>query len=129
MQPLIAERAALSFAQASTFDALEAADAAALDLLEFGVVRMDQAGTVVDYNAFESRIAGLSAGKVIGRHFFTAVAPCTNNFMIAERFETEAELDDVIDYVFTLRMRPTKVRLRLLKSTAHRHMYLLVERK
>jgi photoactive yellow protein len=129
MQPLIAERAALSFAHANTLEALEAADATALDLLEFGVVRMDQAGVVVDYNAFESRIAGLSAAKVIGRHFFTAVAPCTNNFMVAERFETEAALDDVIDYVFTLRMRPTKVRLRLLKAPAHRHMYLLVERK
>jgi photoactive yellow protein len=129
MQPLIAERAAVSFNEGITLEALEAADAAALDLLEFGVVRMDQAGVVVDYNAFESQIAGLSSAKVIGRHFFTAVAPCTNNFMVAERFETEAELDDVIDYVFTLRMRPTKVRLRLLKAPTHSHMYLLVERK
>jgi photoactive yellow protein len=129
MQPLIAERASLSFAQPNTLEALEATDGPALDLLDFGVVRMDQAGVVVDYNAFESQIAGLSPAKVIGRHFFSAVAPCTNNFMVAERFETEAELDAVIDYVFTLKMRPTKVRLRLLKSPTYRHMYLLVDRR
>jgi hypothetical protein len=37
-------------------------------------------------------------------------------------------LDAVIDYVFTLRMQPTKVKLRLLKQPGRRRMYLVVER-
>jgi hypothetical protein len=34
--------------------------------------------------------------------------------MVAHRFGTEKTIDDIIDYVFTVRMQPTKVRLRLL---------------
>jgi photoactive yellow protein len=66
---------------------------------------------------------------VIGRKFFTEVAPCTNNFMVAHRFETEPELDDVIDYVFTFRLAPLKVHLRLLKRPGCPRMYLVVQRR
>ena len=119
----------------SRFDApdllsvLDASDDAMLDRMQFGVVRMDLTGTVVAYNAFESRMSGLSAAKVVGRHFFSAVAPCTNNFMVAYRFETEETIDATIDYLFALGMRPTPVRLRLLKASAHHFMYLVVERR
>jgi len=116
-----------SFAGHDLLDQLEGADDAALDALPFGVVAMDLDGVVTSYSAAESRLAGLSPANVIGRHFFSAVAPCTNNFMVAHRFETEASLDFVIDYVFTLRMRPTNVRLRLLKQPGRRRMYLIVE--
>jgi photoactive yellow protein len=118
----------LTFTQAELLNELEAADGDTLDALAFGVVGMAADGTVTSYNAAESRLSGLSPAKVVGRHFFSAVAPCTNNFMVAHRFEIEAEIDDIIDYVFTLRMEPTKVRLRLLKQTGHRRMFLAVER-
>jgi photoactive yellow protein len=108
---------------------LEASDDVALDALPFGVVAMAEDGTVTSYNLAESRLSGLTPANVVGRHFFTNVAPCTNNFMVAYRFETEPVLDDVIDYVFTLGMQPTAVRLRLLKQPARRRMYLIVERK
>jgi hypothetical protein len=52
-----------------------------------------------------------------------------NNFMVAQRFEEEAELDEVVPYVLTLRMRPTPVQLRLLKSSHSETRFLLVERK
>ncbi len=73
-------------------------------------------------------MAGLSKERVLTRNFFADVAPCTNNFMVAERFLSEPELDATLDYVFTLRMKPTPVTLRLLRSAASRHMYLLVKR-
>jgi len=73
-------------------------------------------------------MAGLSRERVVGRNFFTSVAPCTNNFMVAERFMSEPELDVKMDYVFTLRMKPTPVKLRLLRSATAEHMYLLVKR-
>ena len=118
----------LSFDGADLFEHLELADDAALDVLPFGVVAMAQDGTVTSYNAAESRLTGLSPANVVGRHFFSGVAPCTNNFMVAYRFETEASLDTVMNYVFTLRMQPTKVRLRLLKQPGRRRMYLVVDR-
>jgi photoactive yellow protein len=107
---------------------LEAADDATLDTAPFGVVAMAIDGKVTSYNAAESRLSGLSPSSVIGRHFFSDVAPCTNNYLVAHRFETEPTLDVSIDYVFTLRMRPTSVRLRLLNQSGHQRMFLVVER-
>jgi photoactive yellow protein len=118
-----------SFTEPGLLDRLEVADDAALDSVPFGIVVMTADGVVTGYNAFESRLSGLSPAKVVRRHFFSAVAPCTNNFMVAYRFETEPALDAVIDYVFTLRMQPTAVRLRLLKQPGRKRMYLVVERK
>jgi hypothetical protein len=43
-----------------------------------------------------------------------------NNFLVAQRFENadlaNEALDDTIDYVLTWRMRPTKVRLRMVSE-------------
>jgi hypothetical protein len=51
-----------------------------------------------------------------------------NNFMVAQRFEDELEIDAIIDFVLTFRMRPTPVRLRLLKSVEVARRYILIER-
>jgi photoactive yellow protein len=120
--------AAIGFDAPDAMAWLEAADDAALDALPFGVVRMARDATVLHYNATESRMAGIPAEKVLGRHFFSQVAPCTDNDMISGRYAAEPELDSIIPYVFTLRMRPTPVRLRLLRAPAIGHLYLLIER-
>jgi hypothetical protein len=56
-----------------------------------------------------------------------------NNFMVAQRFEDAQDdgtvLDDTIDYVLTLRMRPVKVALRLLAAPDSAIRYVLVQRK
>ncbi len=93
----------------------------------FGVVAMDADHRVVIYNRAESTLSGLSPDRVVGRHFFSEVAPCTNNFLVAHRFETESDLDATIDYVFTLRMKPTPVRLRLLTRPEAARRFLLVQ--
>ncbi len=117
------------FTAPDLLDQLEAANDEALESADFGIVAMSPSGVVTSYNAAEGRLSGLTPSRVIGRHFFSAVAPCTNNFMVAQRFETEPELDAIIDYVFTLRMEPTPVRLRLLRQAGRRRMYLAVERR
>jgi photoactive yellow protein len=117
-----------SFTHPDLLDRLETMDHTALDTLPFGVIAMAADGVVTSYNTAECRLSGLTPAKVIGRHLFSAVAPCTNNYMVGHRFETEPVLDAVIDYVFTLRMQPTSVRLRLLKQPGRQRMYLVVER-
>jgi len=119
----------MTFRQPGLLDDLEAADKAALDALPFGVIGMTPDGAITRYNTAESQLSGMTPANVIGRNFFQDVAPCTNNFMVAHRFESETAIDDIIDYVFTFRIRPTQVRLRLLKDSAHSHMFLLVERR
>ncbi len=122
---------------AATFDApslhswLERLTDDELDTLEFGVIAFDRAEVVRRYNAIESRLAGLSPERVLGHGLFTVVAPCMNNFLVAQRFQDAAEaeesLDVSIDYVFTLRMRPRSVKLRLLALPGSANRYVLVQ--
>ncbi len=118
-----------AFTDPNLFDWLEAATDAACDTVPFGIVGMAPDGTVTRYNTAEGVLSGLTPARVIGRQFFTSVAPCTNNFMVAHRFEAETEMDAVLDYVFTFRIAPLKVRLRLLKRPDAGAMYLLVEKR
>jgi len=123
----------------TTFDArgladiLDASSQEQIDTFDFGVIGFDADANVQRYNAFESQAAGLSPQRVLGEPLFTNVAPCLNNFLVAQRFEDAAdegsELDDTIDYVLTLRMRPIKVKLRLLASANSATRYVLVQRR
>jgi photoactive yellow protein len=114
--------------EAIRLDDLEAMDAQERDALPFGVVGFAADTIVQVYNATETRMSGLDPATVVGVPFFDAVAQCMNNFMVAQRFEDEPELDDILPYVLTLRMRPTKVRLRLLATAGTPLRYVLIER-
>jgi photoactive yellow protein len=98
------------------------------DALPFGVVGFAADTIVQVYNATEARMSGLDPATVVGIPFFDAVAQCMNTFMVAQRFQHEPELDDMFPYVLTLRMRPTKVRLRLLATAETPLRYVLIER-
>ena len=111
-----------------TLNDLEAMSDEDRDALPFGVVGFAEDTTVNIYNATEAQMSGLDAATVIGIPFFDAVAQCMNNFMVAQRFEDEPDLDDIVPYVLTLRMRPTKVRLRLLAAAGKSRRYVLIER-
>lgn len=121
---------AVSFAAADLQGELDRCSNDELDALDFGVIGFDNAGAVTRYNRFESQAAGLSPQRVLGHPLFTVVAPCMNNFMVAQRFEDAladgSALDATLDYVLTLRMRPVKVKLRLLATAGSSSRYVLV---
>nr|WP_315187396.1 PAS domain-containing protein [uncultured Albidiferax sp.] len=122
----------LTFNAADMAARLAALSPAELDGLDFGVIGFDADTVVTQYNVYESQAAGLSPERVLGHPLFTVVAPCMNNFLVAQRFE-DAEynaepLDATIDYVLTLRMRPVKVALRLLAEPGLAVRYVLVFR-
>jgi photoactive yellow protein len=123
----------LSFATPGLYARLAQLQPQDLDQLDFGVIGFDDETQVCRYNRFESEAAGLTAPRVLGQPLFTNVAPCLNNFMVAQRFEDAqddaAVLDETIDYVLTLRMRPIKVKLRLLAAPDSAVRYVLVQRK
>ncbi len=104
----------LSFSVPALQPELDRLSDEALDALPFGVIGFDEDGVVRRYSSFESRASGLSRERVLGQPMFTVVAPCMNNFMIAQRFEDARangdSLDVTLDYVLTLRMRPIKVK-------------------
>ena len=123
---------AVSFSDLTLQGELDRCSNEELDRLDFGVIGIDATGVVQRYNSFESKAAGLSGQRVLGQPLFTVVAPCMNNFMVAQRFEdalaTGSPLDTVVDYVLTLRMRPVKVKLRLLAVPEGATRYVLVQR-
>ncbi len=123
-----------AFSQSDLLSWLDRHDDAALDQLDFGVIGFgrDADARVLRYNACERRSSGLEVSKVMGLPLFGVVAQCMNNFMVAQRFEdadaSGEPLDAELDYTFTLRMRPTPVRLRLLSRTDMPVRYIAVLR-
>lgn len=107
---------------------LDAMSPAEIDSAQFGIVGMDEGFRVSHYNAWESRMSGLDRSRVLGQSFFLDVAPCMNNFMVAQRLIDEPELDATFDYVLTFRMRPTPISLRLLQSPGSLLRYVIIRR-
>lgn len=116
----LADSPRIAFDQPGLWPLLTGLDDAALDTLDFGVIGFDPSGIVQRYNALESRLAALGRHQVVGLPLFTVVAPCMDNPLVAQRFhDAQAAgqaLDATLDYVLTLRMRPTPVQLRLLAA-------------
>lgn len=105
---------------------LDGSTSAAMNSAAFGIVKMDHSGNVTDYNDWQAKFTGMSKDATMGKHFFTQVAPCTNNFMVSGKYDSSASLDEGLDYTFTLKMSPTPVKLRLLKGGSTQ--YLLCEK-
>jgi photoactive yellow protein len=123
---------ALTFDQAHIAPLLNALDDVALDALDFGVIGFDGDGIVRRYSSVESRLAGLPAERVLGLHLFGVVAQCMNNYLVAQRFEdantAAVALDATIDFVLTLRVRPVRVKLRLLAEPGQALRYVAIRR-
>jgi len=123
----------LQFNQPDIADVIDKLTIEDLDELDFGVIGFDAEGLIKRYNRTESKLAGLTTERIMGTPMFTTVAPCMNNFMVAQRFDDAVHhgtpLDATIDYVLTLRMRPVKVKLRLLAAPGMSLRYVLVERR
>jgi len=122
----------LSFDTEHIGPALDALSPEAFDALDFGVIGFDAPGVVRAYNQHESEAAGLSRERTLGRALFTQVAPCMNNALVAQRFHdaqvSGTALDVTIDYVLTMRMRPTRVAMRLVATPGAARAYVLIRR-
>ncbi|MBV6654523.1 MAG: PAS domain-containing protein [Mameliella sp.] len=107
---------------------LDQQERSSLDQLPFGVVKMETDGTITAYNKEESSYTGVNPEQAVGKHFFTEIAPCTNNFMVAGKYE-QGYVDETIDYIFTYVLKPTPVKLRLLKGEDSPNIYLVVQKR
>lgn len=118
----------LSFQQRDVYEHLEKLNLEELHQLNFGVVRILKEGEILAFNNYESEVSGVAVEEALGKNFFTQVAPCVNNFMVAERYSSDTVVDEIIDYIFTYRVKATKVKLRIIVKPDREHQYLLVER-
>ncbi len=90
-----------------------------LDGLPFGAIRLDRDGKILSFNMSESKLTGRTKERVIGRNFFTEVAPCTNVMAFAGRFREgmkTKELHAIFPYRFDFQMAPRDVTVTLFYS-------------
>jgi photoactive yellow protein len=90
-----------------------------LDQLPFGAIRLDTTGKILSYNMTESKLTGRDPKRVIGRNFFTDVAPCTNVQAFAGKFRdgvAKGNLHTIFPYRFDFEMAPRDVTVTLFYS-------------
>ena len=101
----------------------------AIQRVTFGVVHLNETGTVVGYSRQESELSGLRPEDVMGRNFFDEVAPCTNKAdfraLFAGVLSGEREFA-ILDYVFPFRPRPIPVQVVMTHSHLLPKRYLLM---
>jgi photoactive yellow protein len=105
---------------------------AALDALPFGVVQLALDGTILQFNQYEENLSDRRAPHVVGRNFFTEVAPCTDVQEFAGRFRAGVErghLHVSFDYHFLLPGRRREVRVTLYLSAATGTAWVFVQEK
>ncbi len=107
---------------------------AELDALPFGVIALDEEGTVLRYNLYESRFARLDRNQVLGRNFFTEIAPCTRTEAFEGRFHAlvaapEPDAAVQFDFVFDFTFGAQDVSVELLHAGNTRRFYLLINRR
>ena len=102
-----------------------------LNRLAFGAIQLDAAGKILQYNATEGSITGRDPKAVIGKNFFTDVAPCTNTKAFKGVFDAGVKsgaLNTMIEYVFDYNMAPTRVKVHLKKALVGESFWVFVKR-
>lgn len=102
-----------------------------LDQLTFGAIQLDAKGVVLAYNEMEASITGRKAQDVVGKNFFTEVAPCTDTPRFRGVFDAGVRADDLntmFEYVFDYRMTPTKVKIHMKKAIRGGSYWIFVKR-
>ena len=102
-----------------------------LDGLAFGAIQLDPNGKILTYNKAEGEITGRNPDDVIGRNFFTEVAPCTNSRAFYGKFKEgvkSGDLNTMFEYTFDYQMKPTKVKVHMKKALVGNSYWVFVKR-
>lgn len=102
-----------------------------IDGLAFGAIQLDAAGRILQYNAMEGAITGRDPKVVIGKNFFTEVAPCTNTPDFKGTFDKgvkAGDLNTMFEYTFDYNMKPTKVKVHMKKALVGDSFWVFVKR-
>ena len=102
-----------------------------IDGLAVGAIQLDQTGKVMFYSAAEGRITGRDPKAMIGKNFFTEIAPCANTPKFAGVFKAgvaAGTLNTKFEYLFDYKMKPTKVGVHLKKAISGDTYWVIVQR-
>ena len=102
-----------------------------LNKLAFGAIELDATGKILKYNAVEGAITGRDPKAVIGKSFFTEVAPCTNRPEFKGVFDAgvrSQNLNTMFEYMFDHQMKPTKVKIHMKRAISGDTYWVFVKR-
>jgi photoactive yellow protein len=102
-----------------------------IDNLAFGAIKLDGQGNIEQYNMAEGEITGRDPKAVVGKNFFTEVAPCTNQPGFYGKFKKGVEtgnLNEMFEYTFDYQMEPTKVKVHMKKAMTGDSYWVFVKR-
>lgn len=99
---------------------LEELTQAGLDLLPFGVIRLDNAGKVTFFSETEAKQSGFLRATAAGLDFFTELAPCMSAHDFRARVERAAQsgkLDIQFEQVGDFADEARELRVRMASAT------------
>jgi len=101
-----------------------------IDGLAFGAIQLDSTGKIIQYNQTEGAITGRSPTQVIGKNFFTDVAPCTNTPKFKGAFDkvVKDHSSVMLEYTFDYQMTPTKVKVHMKPALVGGSFWIFVKR-
>ncbi len=105
---------------------------AELDALPYGAIELSPTGTILQYSATEAKLSGRDPQKVLGRNFFTQVAPCTDVQEFAGKFRkgvAQKQLNEVIPFRFYFVSHTLDVWVRFFFSQATDSAWVLVQKR
>jgi photoactive yellow protein len=103
-----------SFDEAALALAVERLSPDQIDALPFGAVRLDASGTATFYSTSERHLSGYRK-ELVGRDFFTEIAPCMNNPGFRGRIDralATGKLDIAFNYFGDMPAGPMEVDVR-----------------
>ena len=121
----------VEFGKADIENVMASLTAQDIDGLAFGAIQLDAQGRIMQYNAAEGQITGRDPGAVIGKNFFTEVAPCTDTPAFRGAFDAGVKagtLNAMFEYVFDYQMRPTKVKVHMKRAILGDSYWVFVKR-
>ncbi len=102
-----------------------------IDSLPFGTIQLDHAGKILQFNVMEGRITGRDPRTMVGKNFFTDVAPCANTPTFKGAFDKGVKagnLNVMFDYTFDYVMTPTRVKVHMKKAVAGDGYWVFIKR-
>ena len=101
-----------------------------LHKLPYGVIQLDTEGNVVFYSDYESRLSRLPRERVVGKNFFTEIAPCTDVKEFRGQFlegVAKRELHVRFHFHFPFKVNPQTVLVTLFYSSITENVWVLVQ--
>ncbi len=120
----------LEFGSSDIENAMARLSPGEIDRLAIGTIQLDAAGTILQFNAM-AKITGRNPAGLVGRNFFTDVAPCTNTPTFKGAFDEGVRtgaLNVMFDYVVDYLIAPTRVKVHMKQALTGDSFWVFIKR-